>query len=310
MYELSTIIEVNNLTKIYGKTIHFGSKFLKQGVTGAKNVSFTVNKGEIFGFLGPNGAGKTTVMRAILDYLKIQEGAVSIFGFDHQKDAIKIRKQIGYVPGDMDLFEDLTGDELIQFFCKFRPANPEFLVELKKSFRVNLSKKIKSLSKGNRQQVGLIAAFAPKPDLLILDEPTSGLDPLMTANFHQILRILRDEEITIFLSSHDLAEVQAVCDRVGIIKNGEMILIEEVDELREKFLQNVRIEFQEGSLPSEESLNAIESVISVSKINDTTFSLKLHKNVNHLFKFLVNYEIEHFSCEDASLEEIFLQFYK
>jgi ABC-2 type transport system ATP-binding protein len=310
MYELSTIIEVNNLTKIYGKNIHLGSKYFKHGVVGAKNVSFSVQKGEIFGFLGPNGAGKTTVMRAILDYLKIQEGSVSVFGFDHHKDAIEIRKKIGYVPGDMDLFENLTGEEFIEYFGKFRSIDPEFFTDLKKSFRVNLSKKIKSLSKGNRQQVGLIAAFAPKPDLLILDEPTSGLDPLMTANLHRLLRSMRDEGLTIFLSSHDLAEVQAICNRVGIIKNGEMILIEEVEELREKFLQNVTIKFHADDLPSEDALKTIDSVISVKKINSNTFSLKLHKNVNHLFKFLVNYQIEHFSCEDASLEEIFLQFYK
>ena len=307
---MSTIIEVNNLTKIYGKNIRLGSKYFKQGVVGAKNVSFSVKKGEIFGFLGPNGAGKTTVMRAILDYLKIQEGSVSIFGFDHHKDAIEIRRKIGYVPGDMDLFQNLTGEEFIEFFGKFRPIDPELVSELRRSFRVNLSKKIKSLSKGNRQQVGLIAAFAPKPDLLILDEPTSGLDPLMTANFHQLLRLLRDEGITIFLSSHDLAEVQAVCDRVGIIKEGEMILIEEVEELREKFLQNVMIKFQTDDLPSEEALKGIESVISVEKLNSSTISLKLHRNVNPLFKFLMNYQIEHFTCEDASLEEIFLQFYK
>ena len=306
-----TILKVSNLTKTYGREIRIGNRMkFGQQVRGAHKVNFQIKKGEIFGFLGPNGAGKTTSMRAILDYLRIENGKVEIFGFDHRKDRVEIRKRIGYVPGDMALFEDFTGDELISYFGKYRPIDQEFLQDLRSLFRVKLHKKIKSLSKGNRQQVGLIAVMASKPSLLILDEPTSGLDPLMTANFHKILKKLQKEGVTIFLSSHDLTEVQAICDRVGIIRNGEMILVEAVSELKSKFLQNVKIQFSRENIPTEEDLKQLKPVISVEHIKPLTYKLKIGKDVTQVLKFLSKYEIKHFTCEDADLEEIFLQYYK
>jgi ABC-2 type transport system ATP-binding protein len=305
-----TILQVSDLTKVYGREVGVGGKKFGQQVVGAQNVSFNVKKGEIFGFLGPNGAGKTTTMRAILDYLKIQTGEVSIFGLDHHRDRLEIRKRIGYVPGDMALFENFTGKELLQYFGKFRPINEAFLRELRDNFRVKLEKKIKALSTGNRQQAGLIAALAAKPDLLILDEPTSGLDPLMTANFHRILRKLRNEGYTIFLSSHDLAEVQAVCDRVGIIKEGKMVLVEAVEDLKAKFMQKVTVKFNGTSVPEENDIKQLNTVISVERTKKNTFILKIKEDVNELLRWLSDYDIKRFTCEDATLEEIFLQFYK
>jgi ABC-2 type transport system ATP-binding protein len=306
-----TILQVSNLTKIYGREIRIGNRIqFGQHVRGAHEVSFHIRKGEIFGFLGPNGAGKTTSMRAILDYLKLGKGKIEIFGFDHRKDRVEIRKRIGYVPGDMALFENFTGEELISYFGKFRPIDQEFLQELRSLFRVKLHKKIKSLSKGNRQQVGLIAVMASKPSLLILDEPTSGLDPLMTANFHTILKKLQKEGVTIFLSSHDLAEVQAICDRVGIIRNGEMILVEAVTELKSKFLQNMMIQFTGENIPTEEDFKQLDTVISVECIKPRTYKLKIGKDVTQVLKFLSRYELKRFTCEDADLEEIFLQYYR
>jgi ABC-2 type transport system ATP-binding protein len=306
-----TILQVSNLTKIYGREIRIGNRIqFGQHVRGAHEVSFHIRKGEIFGFLGPNGAGKTTSMRAILDYLKLGKGKIEIFGFDHRKDRVEIRKRIGYVPGDMALFENFTGEELISYFGKFRPIDQEFLQELRSLFRVKLHKKIKSLSKGNRQQVGLIAVMASKPSLLILDEPTSGLDPLMTANFHTILKKLQKEGVTIFLSSHDLTEVQAICDRVGIIRNGEMILVEAVTELKSKFLQNMMIQFTGENIPTEEDFKQLDTVISVECIKPRTYKLKIGKDVTQVLKFLSRYELKRFTCEDADLEEIFLQYYR
>lgn len=305
-----TILQVSNLTKVYGREYGLGGKKIGQRVVGAQEVSFNVKKGEIFGFLGPNGAGKTTTMRAILDYLNIQSGTVTIFGLDHHCDRLEIRKRIGYVPGDMALFENFSGEELLQYFSKFRPINDDFLTELRQNFRVKLKKKIKSLSTGNRQQAGLIAALAAKPDFLILDEPTSGLDPLMTANFHRILRKLRNEGYTIFLSSHNLAEVQAVCDRVGIIKEGKMILVEAVEDLKTKFMQKVRIKFNGSSVPSEGEITKLDTVISVELTKKNTFILKIKEDVNELIQWLSNYNVKRFTCEDATLEEIFLQFYE
>jgi len=309
--KITAVLSVNNLTKIYGREIKIGPRKIGRRVVGAQNVSFNVNKGEIFGFLGPNGAGKTTTMRAVLDYLKIQNGTISIFGLDHHTDKIDIRKNLGYVPGDLSLYENFSGNEILSYYSNFRPMNREFLKELKSIFRVDLTLKIGSLSSGNRQQVGLIAALAHKPDFLILDEPTSGLDPLMASNFHELIKKLcRDDKITIFLSSHDLAEVQAVCDRIGIIKEGKIILVEEVGNLREKFLQNVRVTFQDvNTMPSEQNLSSIPSIIDVKHIKKRTFTLRV-KEVDRLLKFLAKYHVLRLVIEDASLEEIFLQYYK
>ncbi len=264
---------------------------------------------EIFGFLGPNGAGKTTTMRAILDYLHIQEGSVTVFGMDHHRDALEIRERIGYVPGDLALYGNFTGEELIEYFDGFRPVDREYLRELRSVFRADLSLNIKSLSSGNRQQVGLMLALASKPDFLILDEPTSGLDPLMAASAHRLFKELKAEGKTIFLSSHDLAEVQAVCDRIGIIKMGRMILVEEVENLVSKFLQNVRVSFT-SEVPDLETLKAIDSVISAETENEDTLLLKVKEDINELLRVLTNYELDRLSIEDATLEEIFLQYYE
>ncbi len=306
-----TILKVSNITKIYGREFNLGKrKLIGQRVVGAEDVSFSVKKGEIFGFLGPNGAGKSTTMRVILDYLNNQTGRITIFGFDHHRDRFEIRKRIGYIPGDLELFTNFTGEELLSYFGKFRRIDEEFLQELRANFKVNLKKKIKSLSKGNRQQAGLISVLASKPDFLILDEPTSGLDPLMTANFHKILKKLQKEGITIFLSSHDLAEVQAICDRVGIIKEGKMVLVEAVQDLKTKFLQNVLVTFEETSMPTEEELKHLSCVISVENLSNGTFKLQIGKDVGSLLKFVSEFGIQHFTCENASLEEIFLRYYE
>jgi ABC-2 type transport system ATP-binding protein len=306
-----TILKVSNITKIYGRELNLGKrKLIGSRVVGAEDVTFSVKKGEIFGFLGPNGAGKTTTMRVILDYLKNQTGKVTVFGFDHHQDRFEIRKRIGYIPGDLELFNNFTGEELLVYFGKFRQIDQEFLQVLRTNFKVNLKKKIKSLSKGNRQQAGLIAVLASKPDFLILDEPTSGLDPLMTANFHKILKKLQNEGITIFLSSHDLAEVQAICDRVGIIKEGKMVLVEAVEDLKTKFLQNVQVMFDKNNMPTEEDFKQLDTVISVEKLASNTFRLQIGKNVGTVLKYVSQFDILRFTCEDASLEEIFLQYYE
>jgi len=303
------VLEVSHLTKIYGREMTLAGRRFGRRVVGARDVSFSVRRGEIFGFLGPNGAGKTTTMRAILDYLHIQEGSITVFGMDHHDDALEIRERIGYIPGDLALYENFTGEELIEYFDGFRPVDRDYLRELRSVFRADLSLRVKSLSTGNRQQVGLILALASKPDFMILDEPTSGLDPLMAASAHRLFRELRAEGKTIFLSSHDLAEVQAVCDRIGIIKEGEMILVEEVENLVSKFLQNVRVSFT-SEVPDLETLEAIDSVISVEAEDEDTLLLKVKEDINELLRVLTRYQIDRLSIEDASLEEIFLQYYQ
>ncbi|MBN1682447.1 ABC transporter ATP-binding protein [Candidatus Bathyarchaeota archaeon] len=303
------IIIVKDLTKIYGSEYSVGGRKFGRRVVGARDVSFSIRRGEIFGFLGPNGAGKTTVMRSMLDYLKLDSGVISIFGLDHHRDYLEVRRRMGFLPGDLALYDEYSGNELIDFFNFYRPVDPVFLSELRKIFRVDLSLKTKSLSKGNRQQLGIILALASKPELVLLDEPTVGLDPLMSVSLHGLLRRLKEEGTTIFLSSHDLYEVQSVCDRIGIIKNGEMILIEDVAELVSKYLQNIRVKFK-GETPSIEVFSSITNILSVSKNNDDSYSFHIKEDINPLIRFLSTMNIEKLSVEDASLEEIFLQYYK
>jgi ABC-2 type transport system ATP-binding protein len=278
-------------------------------VVAVDDVSFAVKRGEIFGFLGPNGAGKTTAIRAILGYLTLQSGTITVNGLDHRKDRLAIRRDMGYIPGDAALYDNFSGKELLRYFGSFRPSDPVMLKKLRSIFKVDLTAKIKSLSSGNRQQVVIIVALASNPNVLILDEPSSGLDPLMAARFHDLLRGMRDHGKTIFLSSHDLAEAQAICDRVGIIREGKIIMVESVQELRKKSVQVMHVEFASGDLPDVNAVSAIPNVINVNQTKET-LQIKIRGDVNALLKFVTNHQVKRITLEESSLEEIFLEYYK
>ena len=304
------ILVVENITKTYGHELVFGKIHVGRRVKAIDKVSFSVKKGEIFGFLGPNGAGKTTLIRVILDYLLPESGTITIFGMDHHRNALLIRKSIGYVPGDVALYENFTGLELLEYFSKYRPIKEEMLSELHLIFKVDLTQKIGHLSKGNKQQLVLLLALASNPDFLIFDEPSSGLDPLMASRLHTLLKKMRDLGKTIFLSSHDLTEVQNICDRVGIIKKGRIIIVESIDELRRKSLQNIRVGFADSShIPSLNDFSNLKTVVSVRTNQKNVFQLKIKEDINELMRFLANYIINRITIEDSSLEEIFLEFY-
>lgn len=305
-----TVLQVENLTKIYGRELNLGSKTIGRQVIATKNVNFSVRKGEIFGFLGPNGAGKTTAIRSILGYLNIQTGTIKVLGLDHKKDALTIRKRIGYLPGDVALYGNYTGLELIELFSKFdRPIDPVFLKKLRSIFKVNLKTKIRDLSKGNKQQAAIIAVLASNPDLLILDEPSAGLDPLMTARFHELLLDFKKEGKTIFLSSHQLWEVQAICNRVGIIREGEMILVEKVKDLRKKSLQSLYVEFENPeTAPKKSDFDSLSTVLSCERDEDG-FKVKVTKNMNEILPLISPHQVKSITIEDASLDDIFLEFY-
>ena len=305
----SDVLVVRNLTKVYGRELQIGSRKVGRRIVAVDDVSFSVKKGEIFGFLGPNGAGKTTAIRSILGYLTIKTGTITINGLDYQKDCLEIRQNIGYIPGDVTLYSNFTGKELINYFNEFRATDPAFLKKLRSIFKVNLSMKIRSLSSGNRQQAAIVTNLASNPDFLILDEPSSGLDPLMAARFHDLLREMRDQGKTIFLSSHDLAEVQAICNRVGIIRKGKMIVVEAVKELRRKSIQYLNVEFMKGEVPNIDAIKSIPNVISVEK-RDGTYQIRVKEDVNDLLKLITSQRVKRMTLEDSSLEEIFLEYYK
>lgn len=215
-------LETSGLTKRFGK------------LTALDNVNLKVGEGEVFGYIGPNGAGKTTTIRVLLGILQATDGGAKVFGMDAWRDAVEIHKRIAYVPGDVNLWPNLTGGEVIDLFVSLRGKHDKARREkLLKSFDLDPSKKCRTYSKGNRQKVALVAAFASDADLFILDEPTSGLDPLMEEIFVECVLELKNSGKCIFLSSHILSEVERLCDRVGIILKGKLIQTGTLDELKQ-----------------------------------------------------------------------------
>jgi ABC-2 type transport system ATP-binding protein len=233
---MDSIISVENLTKRYG------------GVIGVEDVSFSVEKDEVFGFLGPNGAGKTTCIRLILGFLRPDQGRIRVFGADTAVDRWRFKDRLGNLPGEVAWWPTLSGRELLDFFGRFRSAPPPLQSDLLDAFKLDdalLGRKVRTYSRGTRRKLGLVIAMQHDPDLLILDEPTSGLDPLVRHAFFEICRSLRARGKTLFLSSHNLAETREICDRVAIIRSGGLVAIESLEELKEKSIRRVEAVFEE-----------------------------------------------------------------
>ena len=218
---MTAVVRADRLTKRYGS---------ERGVT---DLDFEVRGGEVFGFLGPNGAGKTTTIRLLLDLIRPTSGRVEVFGLDPRRDGLAVRRRLGYVPGDLRLYDRLTGLELLRYFANLRgTGDTGDAATLAADLELDLERPLKELSKGNRQKAGLVQALMHQPDLLVLDEPTSGLDPLGQQVVHELLRRAAGEGRTVFLSSHVLSEVQRIADRVAIVREGRIELVEEVERLR------------------------------------------------------------------------------
>jgi len=216
------VIETQNLTKYYKK------------IKGIENLNFSVKKGEIFGFLGPNGAGKTTTIRTLLGFLKPTSGKAFIFGENVTADIVDIKEDVGYIPGDLNLYGHLTGGQFLKYFSKLKNYDMYLIGDLLSTFEVPLDRKIKGYSKGMKQKLGIIQAFMHDPDLVIMDEPTSGLDPLLQQTFYDFLKDEKKNGKTLFLSSHNLSEVDKICDRIGIIRDGDLVALEDIDTLKSK----------------------------------------------------------------------------
>jgi len=224
------IIETQGLTKYYGKT------------RGIEDLNLSVKEGEIFGFLGPNGAGKTTTLRLLLDLIHPSSGQAKIFGLDSHKDNLEIKQRIGYIPGELNLYRNMRGRDLLNYLARFyNGLDSVFIIGLTKRFKLDLERKIKTYSKGMKQMLGVIQAFMNDPDLLILDEPTSGLDPFMQQEIYNLFRETKEKGKTIFLSSHNLYEIQKICDRVGIVREGHLVAIENIvsqnSDLEKRFME-------------------------------------------------------------------------
>ena len=287
------IIEIQNLTKYYGK------------IKGVENLSLKLEEGEIFGFIGPNGAGKSTTIRSIMNLINKTSGKVLIEGEEFNKDDVKIKEKIGYLPSEIYLYDDLTVKEMLDYHEKFYNKNIHSRrVELVEILQLDEKKKIEDLSLGNLKKLGIILAFMHQPEILILDEPTSGLDPIMQNVFYDLLREEKKKGTTIFYSTHILSEVSKICDRVGIIKDGELIKIEKIEELSKKNLTFVTITSSE--------IKEIIKELKINIISENENTIKFANNIAHdeLIKKLSKYKIDRILIEEATLEDMFLHYYK
>lgn len=291
---MENIIEIKNLTKFYGKS------------RGIIDVSFDVRKGEIFGFIGPNGAGKSTTIRTLLSLIYPTSGSATIFGKDCIKDGPAIRKNIGYLPSEVFYYDDMKVLDLLKYSASFYgKTDMDRIHYLANIMDLDLTRKIDDLSYGNKKKVGIVQGLLHKPDLIILDEPTSGLDPLMQQRFFDLIREENKRGATVLFSSHILSEVQKLCSRVGIIKEGRMIKIENINEMINTTYKKVKIIFKD-SIPDE--IHSLEG-ISGKLIHNNEISFLFKGDINSLFHLLSHFSLVNAIIEEPDLEEIFLHYY-
>ncbi len=291
-------IELRGLTKTY-----------RNGVRAVERLDLRVEPGEVFGFLGPNGAGKSTTIRILLDLIRATEGSASLLGLDSRHAGVRARRQVGYVPGDLRLYDRLTAREQLDSLARLRGGvDARLRDELCERFGVVLDRPIRQLSKGNRQKVGVVQAFMHRPRLVVLDEPTSGLDPLLQAEFRGLLRETAADGRTVFLSSHSLDEVQHVAQRIGIIRAGRLVDVDSVERLREHALRHVTIAFAEPVDPS--AFDSLEGV-RVEGAEPATVRLSAPEPaLDAIVKEAARHRVVDLVSEPADLEEIFLELYE
>lgn len=290
---VKTILEIQGLTKYYGK------------VKGIENLSLKLEEGEVFGFIGPNGAGKSTTIRSIMNLINKTSGKVLVENKEFNKDDIEIKKKIGYLPSEVNLYDDLTVKQMLNYHESFYKEDiSSKRRELVKLLDLDEDKKVEDLSLGNTKKLGIVLAFMHSPKLLILDEPTSGLDPIMQQVFYDLLQKEKEKGTTIFYSTHILSEISKICDRVGIIKEGTLLKIETINELCKKSLTYVTIESFD-----------VNKIIKKLNIKDYEFSnnqIKFKNNIlpNELIEKLCEFNISKILIEEATLEDVFLHYYK
>ena len=288
-----SVIEVNGITKDYGN---------HQGVF---DVNFTVEKGEVLGFLGPNGAGKTTTIRQLMGFIKPDQGTVHIQGMDCFKNAPEVQAQLGYLPGEIAFMDDMTGMDFIEFVANMKNIQDMSKAkELIEFLELNPKNKMKKMSKGMKQKIGLVIAFMQDAPILILDEPTSGLDPLMQNKFVELIHKAKKEGKTILMSSHIFEEVEHTCDRVVIIKEGEIVATEKMEDLRHS-----RRKYYEICFNDVKEATLFHQQYPESQVRDTVVSLSLQGSADTLIKELSQYTIDDLSVRVQSLEELFLHYY-
>ncbi len=294
---MPAVIEIKNLTKFYGT------------VRGVEDVDLTVYQGEIFGFLGPNGAGKSTTLRVLVDMLRPTSGSVTVFGLDSRVDSIAIHRRIGYLPGELAMYDRMTARQMLGFFASIRGLEDfSEMHKLAERFDLDLDRPFRSYSSGNRQKVGLVQAFMATPELVILDEPSSALDPLMQQEFYALLDEVKEAGRTVFLSSHVLPEVERVADRVAIIRRGRLVATEHVADLKARARRSLDVTFEEA-VPVEQ-FAGLSSVAEVHPLPDgRSLGFVVVGTMDELVKALAQHRVRNVSSSNGNLEDVFLEFY-
>lgn len=288
------VIETQGLTKYYGKD------------RGIIDLNLKIEPGEIFGFIGPNGAGKSTTIRTLLGLIFPTSGSGRIFGMDIVKESKEIKKQLGYMPSEVNYYEKMDVHELLSYSAAFYERDCESRInELADIFMLDLHRKIVDLSRGNQKKVSILQSLIHRPNLLVLDEPTSGLDPLMQAKFFDILREENSQDRTIFFSSHTLSEVQKMCRRVGIIKDGRVIAVEDIESLRKKQLRKIQVEFQH---PVEVDEIDCPGVID-PQADKNNLNFMFSGNMGDFLNIIAGKDVKDLIIEEPTLEEIFMHYY-
>jgi ABC-2 type transport system ATP-binding protein len=267
-----------------------------------------VAPGEVFGFLGPNGAGKSTTMRLLLDLIRPTSGSARVLGLDTRKDSVEIRRRIGFLPGDLALYPKLTGRAVLDYLGQLRGGvHPRVRDSLAERFDADLDRPVRQLSTGNRQKLGLIQAFMHEPELLILDEPIAGLDPLVQQSFHSLLQEVSAEGRTVFLSSHTLSEVERVTQRLAILRQGRLVVVDSLENLRKVAVQRIEIEFAEH-VPAEE-FRALPGVKDV-EAKELTLTIGFEGSADAVVKAAAAHQVRAIRPREDDLEDIFLRYYR
>ncbi len=315
---MDAAIRLDKLTKFYGSRV------------GVEGLDLEVRPGEIFGYLGPNGAGKTTTIRVLMDLIRPTSGTATVLGMDAQAESVEVRRRVGYIAGDPSLYGNLTGEETLTYAASLRGGGDWRRVheladwggdgrrrgpggsywrrvhELAERLECDLSRRVGTLSSGNRRKIAVIRAFMHDPPLLIMDEPTGGLDPLMQEEFGKMVREASEKGATAFVSSHILPEVEQVCDRVGIIRQGRLVAVESVDTLKSRAMRSLEIEF--GERVSPESFSNLEGVHNLA-VSGTTLKCGVTGSVGPLIKAAAQFDLIDVALHEPTLEEIFLTYY-
>lgn len=291
---MNAVIKTKKLTKYYGKA------------RGIIDVDLTVNEGEIFGFIGPNGAGKSTTIRTLLGLIFKTSGQASIFSLDCQRDRKKILAEVGYLPSEVFYYDKMKAIDLLRYSASFYKKDCGAKInELAKALDLDLNRRIEDMSLGNKKKVGIVQGLLHSPKLIILDEPTSGLDPLMQKTFYEIIKKENENGATVLFSSHILSEVQKICDRVAIIKEGRIIKMQGVAELRQSTYKKVAL-----STPDDISSFSLEGSSDIQHTRDGQLSFVYKGDCNRLLASLSKYSLSNLDISEPSLEEIFMHYYE